>query len=55
MLDFSSQDFLGLSNHPDLKKHTIKYLLHYGNGVCYPEIPGVLSNAKKHLKQKLQN
>lgn len=53
MLDFSSQDFLGLSNHPDLKKHTIKYLLHYGNGICHSEIPGSFIECQKTLEIKI--
>lgn len=53
ILDFSSQDFLGLSHHPDLKKHAIKYLLHYGNGVCYTEIPGSFIECQKTLKAKM--
>lgn len=53
MLDFSSQDFLGLSNHPDLKKHTIKYLLHYGNGICHSEIPGSFIECQKALETKV--
>lgn len=53
MLDFSSQDFLGLSNHPDLKKHAIKYLLHYGNGICHSEIPGSFIECQKTLEVKM--
>lgn len=53
LLDFSSQDFLGLSNHPDLKKHTIKYLLHYGNGICHSDIPGSFIECQKTLEIKI--
>lgn len=53
ILDFSSQDFLGLSNHPDLKKNTIKYLLHYGSGICHAEIPGSFIECQKALEVKM--
>jgi 7-keto-8-aminopelargonate synthetase-like enzyme len=31
LLDFSSEDFLGLSKHPDVKKSSIKYTLRFRN------------------------
>lgn len=44
MLDFASQDFLGLAKHPDVKKNAIKYTLRLG--------VGTLSQAFESLPQK---
>lgn len=33
LLDFSSYDFLGLAQHPEVKKGAIKYTLKYGAGI----------------------
>lgn len=33
MLDFSTHDFLGLAQHPEVKKSAIKYTLRYGVGI----------------------
>ena len=32
LLDFSSCDYLGLAQHPEVKKGAIKYALKYGVG-----------------------
>ncbi len=37
MLNFASHDYLGISQHPDLKKNAAKALLHYGSGTCFAE------------------
>lgn len=39
LLDFSSCDFLGLSQHPEVKKSAIKYALKYGVGAAPHSTP----------------
>lgn len=48
ILDFSSYDFLGLSQHPEVKKNAIKYTLRYGVGV-----PPFKFAAQLQLEEKL--
>ena len=49
-LDFSSCDFLGLAQHPEVKKAAIKYTLKYGVGI--PVSP-LGSSAQQQLEGKL--
>src|ERR1700719_1632046 len=49
-LDFSSCDFLGLAQHPEVKKAAIKYTLKYGVGI--PVSP-LGSAAQQQLEGKL--
>jgi|GEM_PF-1260769 len=49
-LDFSSCDFLGLSQHPEMKKMSIKYVLKYGVGV--PPF-SLKSASQQQLEEKL--
>lgn len=44
---FCSYDFLGLSEHPEVKKNAMKYLLQYGNGPLSINFHGC------HIAQKL--
>jgi hypothetical protein len=46
-LDFSSCDFLGLAQHPEVKKSAIKYALKYGVGACDHSTP------QKEVESKL--
>ena len=39
LLDFSSCDFLGLTQHPEVKKGAIKYALKYGVGALSNSTP----------------
>ncbi len=50
MLDFSSSDFLGLAQHPDVKKSAIKYTLRYGVGV---PSNSCMSAPEQQLEEKL--
>lgn len=50
MLDFSSTDFLGLAQHPDVKKNAIKYTLRYGVGI--PSIT-LISAPQQQLEEKV--
>jgi 7-keto-8-aminopelargonate synthetase-like enzyme len=49
-LDFSSCDFLGLAQHPEVKKAAIKYTLKYGVGI--PTAP-LKSGPQQQLENKL--
>jgi 7-keto-8-aminopelargonate synthetase-like enzyme len=49
-LDFSSCDFLGLANHPEIRKGGIKYSLRYG--VSHPA-PPLKSVPQQQLEEKL--
>lgn len=49
-LDFSSCDFLGLAQHPEVKKAAIKYTLKYGVGI--PVAP-LASSPQQQLESKL--
>ncbi len=52
LLDFSSEDFLGLSQHPDVKKSAIKYTLRLGVGTLsavFESLP------QKQIEEKLAN
>lgn len=50
LLDFSSQDYLGLAQHPEVKKSAIKYTLRYGVGIP----PNFLEYApQQQLEEKL--
>lgn len=52
LLDFSSEDFLGLSKHPDVKKSAIKYTLRLGVGTLshtFESLP------QKQVEEKLAN
>lgn len=49
-LDFSSCDFLGLAQHPEVKKAAIKYVLKYGVGI--PAAP-LGSSPQQQLEAKL--
>lgn len=50
LLDFSSCDFLGLAQHPEVKKAAIKYALKYGVGI--PTSP-LRSAPQQQLESKL--
>ena len=50
LLDFSSQDFLGLSQHPDIKKSAIKYTLRLGVGTLSPVFESL---PQKQIEEKL--
>jgi 7-keto-8-aminopelargonate synthetase-like enzyme len=52
MLHFASHDYLGISQHPDLKKNAIKALLHYGTGLCCGEAKGSFVEYQKQLEDK---
>ncbi len=52
LLNFSSHDYLGLSQHPDLRKNAIKYLLHYGTGICDPEVKNGYLECQRHIEEK---
>lgn len=49
MLDFSSTDYLGLGQHPDVKKNAIRYVLKYGVG----SIAGQIAAVQRQLEEKL--
>ncbi len=50
LLDFSSCDFLGLSQHPEVKKGAIKYALKYGVGT---PPPSTISTPQLEIESKL--
>src|SRR6185437_10646198 len=50
LLDFSSCDFLGLAQHPDVKKNGIKYTLRYGVGVPSDSL---ISAPQQQIEEKL--
>lgn len=50
MLDFSSYDFLGLAQHPEVKKSAIKYTLRYGVGIPSPSF---VFTPQQQLEEKL--
>lgn len=52
MLHFASHDYLGISQHSDLKKNAIKALLHYGTGLCCGEAKGSFVEYQKQLEDK---
>ena len=52
MLHFASHDYLGISQHSDLKKNAIKALLHYGTGLCCGEAKGSFAEYQKQLEDK---
>jgi|GEM_PF-2713687 len=52
LLNFSSHDYLGLSQHPDLRKNAIKYLLHYGTGICDPEMKNGYLECQRQVEEK---
>ena len=51
LLNFSSHDYLGLSQHPQMRKNAIKYVLHYGTGICHPEIVNGYLECQKQIEE----
>lgn len=51
-LNFASHDYLGISQHSDLKKNATKSLLHYGTSPCYAEERRSYVEYEKQLEQK---
>lgn len=51
-LNFCSHDYLGLSQHAELRKNAIKYLLHYGVGICDPEMENGYLECQQKLEEK---
>ncbi len=52
LLNFSSPDYLGLSQHPDMRKHAMKYLLQYGTSLCHPEISSGFLECQQEIEHK---
>jgi 8-amino-7-oxononanoate synthase len=52
MLNFSSHDYLGLSQHAELKKNAIKALLHYGTGLCFGEAKESYVEYQRQIEEK---
>lgn len=52
LLSFASHDYLGISQHPDLKKNAMKVLLQYGTGTCHKEIPNSYIEYERQLAER---
>ncbi len=52
MLNFASHDYLGISQHPDLKKNAAKALLHYGSGTCFAEATSSYIEYQKNIEDR---
>lgn len=52
-LSFCSHDYLGLSDHSEVKKNAIKFLLQYGMCATTSENPSYAFNHQKQLEDKL--
>ncbi|HEY2811424.1 MAG TPA: aminotransferase class I/II-fold pyridoxal phosphate-dependent enzyme [Rhabdochlamydiaceae bacterium] len=52
LVNFSSHDYLGLSQHAEMRKNAIKYLLHYGTGICHPEIKNGYLECQRNVEEK---
>jgi 8-amino-7-oxononanoate synthase len=52
LINFCSRDYLGLSQHAEMRKNGIKYVLHYGTGTCDPEIKNGYLECQKHVEEK---
>lgn len=52
LLNFCSRDYLGLSQHAETRKAAIKYVLHYGTGICDPEIKNGFLECCARIEEK---
>src|SRR5690349_11091475 len=52
LLNFCSRDYLGLSQHAEMRKAAIKYVLHYGTGICDPEIKNGFLECCARIEEK---
>jgi 8-amino-7-oxononanoate synthase len=52
LLNFASHDYLGISQHPEMKKNAIKALLHYGTAPCCGEAKQGYVEYQKHIEDK---